>query len=270
MRKIWSLILLFISCTDKFISKPILLNDHFDLSPLNDTIILKTIAKEWDVNLYGLYQPIPVNTVYKEGILKVIPQNGYLVPSSTIHLLLSFKNNYYIYEFQYINNYQDEFIRTFRSPKTMNPDSSLIQYIQKHTVTELRNIIISDSTKEYFKEYEHSLPSIAGIYNDKHSTPISSYYIQPGSPTELILYISIDSTRKSYSIETNYLTDHYGNEIANGTLISYFIDSGASKKIIERQIMNGCSTLLLPGESFQPFRIYSIIGLTISNAIYIN
>ncbi|MFY7793568.1 MAG: hypothetical protein ACOVQS_07310 [Chitinophagaceae bacterium] len=255
----------FLTCSIDYIPKPTLLNSSHFLSPFNDTIYLRTKHRNWDIELYGLNQSIPVHFIHDNDILKITPLYGEMIPSSLINLVLSLKNNTYVIRLNYENHHQIKIFRKFRSPKTLNTDSALTQYTLSHIVTENRNIISPDKSTSFFIEKNSILSPFAGTYNEDSFDPITSYYIQPGSPSNITLYITCDSLKRAYHIETNYLTDIYGNEISSGTLIQYFIQSAASIKIIESQIINGCSVLYIPYQSLDSFCIEATIGMQVSN-----
>ena len=260
---------LFKTCVYQDIYKPKLLNEQILLRPYNDTIFFHTPFKSWQVHIYGSIQPIPFVSSHIANLLTIVPKYSLSIPSSFLHVILSSGDEVHLFRFLYENNLQSVSTRKYRSPKSINTDSSLIQYSLEHTITTNRNIIYQPMKKRYFDEYQLMIDPIAGTFIDDINNNRSAFYVQPGSPSSIKLFYTADTLKREYCIQANNLSDAFGNYISDGTLITFYVINKSIYKIYERQVMDGAARIILPMTEMDNTQIKAKIGDLNSSILFI-
>lgn len=260
---------LFSTCFQEHTIKPELLNTSFILSPYKDTIYFRTPHKAWKIEFYGSVQPIPFVISHKDDLLTIVPKYSLSIPVSFLHIVLSAGNHFYVFRFQYQNHFQTVSNRKYRSPKSVNTDSVLLQYSLEHTISTNRNIIYRPINDSYFEEKALMIDPLAGTFTEDVNDSRSSFYVQPGSPSEITLTYSYDSTNGFYRILTNSLVDLFGNKISNGTAIRYYVKNRKHYKIYEQVVIDGVSSIFVQNQDVDSVQIIAKIGILKSNILYI-
>jgi hypothetical protein len=268
MNKLFFIFTFIVSCSGEYISRPHLQNTGSIFSNRMDTIILTTKFNRWNVELMGFFHPIPVSIMYRDNTIYIFPKYRSSLPSQLLHLVLSYKNIIHVFDVEYINYDQKITKNIYQSPKTINTDSSHLQYSLFYLTSENGNILRYDTSGYYYYEQERILFPIAGSYNHDSSNPIKSFYIQPGSPVNMSIYTIYDSITNSIFITTNHLKDKYGNRISDGTLVTFHVSNGKSSRIYERFVINGYSNISLSFSSLDSLYISAKIGQVYSKVIY--
>ena len=258
------------TCFQEHTVKPKLLNTSFILRPYKDTIYYRLPHKSWKIEVYGSVQPIPFVISHIDDLVTIVPKYSLSIPTSFLHVVLSTGNHFYVFRFQYQNNFQTVSNRKYRSPKSINTDSVLLQYSLEHTISSNRNIIYRPINDSYFEEKVLMIDPLAGTFAEDVNDPRSSFYVQPGSPSEIKLSYSYDSTNGYYRIFTNRLVDHFGNKIANGTAITFYVTNIKYYKTYEQVIINGVSSIVVQNHDVDTVQILAKIGILHSNVLYIN
>ncbi len=261
---------LFMTCFQEQLIKPKLLNTSFILRPYRDTIYFRSPYKAWNIEVYGSVQPISFIYSHLDDVLTIVPKYCLSIPASFIHVVLSTGNHFYIFRFQFQNNFQTVSNRKYRSPKSINTDSALIQYSLEHTISSNRNIIYRPIHDSYFEEKALMIDPLAGTFTEDVNDPRSSFYVQPGSPSEIKLSYYYDSTNGYYRILTNSLVDIFGNTIANGTAITFYVKNRKHYKIYEQVIIGGVSSIVVQNNDVDTVQILAKIGILNSNLLCIN
>ena len=260
---------LFMTCFQEHTIKPKLLNTSFILRPYKDAIHFRLPYKSWKIEVYGSVQPIPFVISHIDDLVTIVPKYSLSIPTSFLHVVLSTGNNFYVFRFQYQNHLQTVSNRKYRSPKSINTDSVLLQYSLEHTISTNRNIIYRPINDSYFEEKALMIDPLAGTFTEDVNDPRSSYYVQPGSPAEITLTYSYDSTNGFYRILTNSLVDLFGNKVANGTSINYYVKNRKYYKIYEQITIDGVSSIIFQNHDVDSVQIMATIGILKSNILYI-
>jgi hypothetical protein len=255
------------SCSHQPNSRPVLLQSSSVLCDRHDTITLITNFKGWDITLFGFIKPIPFSVLYNNNTMQIIPKFSSSIPSQEIHLALSHKNICHVYDIILNNSDQKILIQSYRSPKSLSLDSSLLQYKILYAISDHRNLVIPDSSVSFFAEQENILSPLAGSYIQDTTKPTKTFYVQPGSPVSINLYIESDSLSNCNIIKTNYLQDISGNEISDATLIYFHVSNGSFARIYERYVIDGYAYISLPFTYPDSLFISAKIGLTSSSTV---
>lgn len=213
------IVTLLFSCKQKE-QKPIWLNSKAVLDFHFNELKFSCYERDWKVLLVTSVQPIVLGSSYKNGILKVqSPLRGGVIEGSAEICLTNGDVNYY-YPIQLINKKAKASTIVFRSPKTVNPDSSLAQQRIQYQVDEYRNLIAAKNN-QLFEEKEVLLPSKTGTYHSEGNHPLTSYYVQAGSCVGIPLKSSLNVREKVFEVTAGPLKDKNENIIADGTLVTF-------------------------------------------------
>ena len=146
MNKIFFILFFIFSCSGEYIPRPHLQNTGSIFSNRMDTIKLTTNFNRWNVELMGFFHPIPVSILYRDNTINIFPKYRSSLPSQLLHLVLSYKNIIHVFDVEYINYDQKIIKKIYQSPKTMNTDSSLLQYLLYYFTSENGNILRLDTS----------------------------------------------------------------------------------------------------------------------------
>ncbi len=191
-------------------------------------------------------QPIELNTFFKNGILKLkwIENTGLV--EGPAHICLQSESEVFFYSIFLKNKNQPSIIlKDYRSPKTVNPDSSLIQQSIKHQIDANRNIQ-SYLNGTYFLEEQLALAPIAETFRALAPEPLTASYILPGTATNIPIKASYNNTLQVYEIIVGTIYDAYKNIIADGTNVVFEYSSNTVLGKISATTKNGNASVLLP------------------------
>ncbi len=228
----------------------------------------KTDLKDWTATLLTFTQPIKLTTKYEDGklIASAVSLNG--ITEGPAQICLKNENNIYFYEV----SLQNEFIspvkyKDYRSPKTVNPDSSLLQQKIIHSIDSFRNIVITPAYKNYFHEEEILLLPEASITQAITSEPITSYYVLPGSCESIPVKFTYNDTLQSYLVTAGLLKDKYNNVAANGTKLNFIYFDSMQTYIMEASLLNGFAKISIPSPQRVSYNLIVKINNTYSSPI---
>jgi hypothetical protein len=160
------------------------------------------------------------------------------------------------------------YIKDYRSPKTVNPDSSLYHHKIIYSIDKWQNI--QPINGNLFNEEQVLLGPNTLTENAIKNKNISAYYVQPGSCTKIVLQYKKDSANTNFSIQTNIMKDRYNNIIANGTKICFeYTLNGTVNKIFAASI-DGIAHVKLPVIIAKLAVVKAYTHNTISNSIILN
>lgn len=143
-------ILIVASCTNKVVEKPIWVNKADTVQIQESPLVFKAKTKNWQGLLQSFVQPIPLQLIHTDTgfLLKPLSKKGFIEGPSTI--ILKNEEQFFYYDMVISNKEVVKVMEDYRSPKTVNPDSSLEQQSIVHIIDANRNIVVED--ERYFKE----------------------------------------------------------------------------------------------------------------------
>jgi len=260
-----------VSCQNKAIQKPIMLSKSPVLSVPINRLEFSSEGKNWDARLYSFGQPVPLKIQYTETGFYLSQKNQSGVIQGPGILYLSAGKYDYFYDVSLVNmDGPTTMISDYRSPKTVNPDSSLSHQKLFFTIDRWRNVVKSDQTAGYFEESEISLPPIVGIYRAQETDPLSSYYVQPGSCTSIPLQADFNMDKSTFHVVAGPLKDAYNNQVADGTVVAFMYEDGAYSFRMEATAHNGSATVDIPVKTNLTYTLVAAVNETKSLEIQLN
>jgi hypothetical protein len=261
---------LFFACSSKNNNDLVWVNQSDSITISTDSLIFNTIEKKgWEAYILSFTQPIP---------LEIVPTltgfNIHLTEKSGIvegpaHLIIKNDTQYKLYPIWLKNKPSTiNTLTEYRSPKTVNPDSSLHQHNIYLKIDQWRNLSSIKSNNIYFNEDVIELPSTAGTYLGQNGNPISAYYIQPGSAKDIQLRSKYIKTDNSFFITTDQLRDVHDNIIADGTNMTFTYWNKLGIHRMEALSINGYVSIRIPA-SEKSYFLYASIDQLKSKTIQI-
>ncbi|WP_343561433.1 hypothetical protein [Sphingobacterium sp.] len=252
------LILLFLSCKEEE-KMP-----HWPLNTNELVLPAKGITFDWNPKeqcraiLYSFSQPMELPTSMINGQLLIDLKNIIGVTEGPAELVLLGQDAYH-FPLRLKNKGPEQLLtKTFYSPRTFDPDSSLIQQRLYVKVDQHRNLHPFSST-EYFKEMNYLLPTQAGTYCPEQNNPMSCYYINPGACAAIPFRIRRESD-SLIQVEAGPLVDRYNNVIANGTLAQFILNEGKNISIGEVLVQKGYAKIKYPNGHHSSKKVVIKIG----------
>ncbi|KKO89640.1 hypothetical protein AAW12_18620 [Sphingobacterium sp. Ag1] len=234
---------LFSACTKEISAPQWPLNNYDLVLPAND------ISFDWSPNenyraiLYSFSQPIELSTAIENGKLNVSLHQVTGVTEGPAELLLLGKNVYHFPLSIKNKGHNQPNAKTFYSPRTFNPDSSLIQQRLSILIDKDRNLHPISST-EFFGEQSYTVSAKAGIYCPEQNNPLSCYYVNPGTCSSIPININRVSD-SLLQVEAGPLVDQFNNLIANGTLAQFILTEEEKTTISEVLVQKGYAKIKL-------------------------
>lgn len=259
------ILLLFITaCKNKTVSKPIWINNTTLLSIPADSLIFKAKEKNWKASLQCFTQPISSQLHYTDSgfVIQVVNKEGII--EGPAQLILNYGRQYFYYDVMLVNKQIISTKKDYRSPKTVNPDSSLQQQRIIHQIDKNRNIVSGDGN--YFKEEIITLSPKDGTYRAIENEPLSAYYVQAGSCVSINVKSSYNKERELFSVTAGPLKDKFNNTVADGTLVAFIYSDGTQTHRMEASLLDGVATVFIPS-SGKKNSLYAKVNETISNTI---
>ncbi|HEX4957758.1 MAG TPA: hypothetical protein VFV46_06240 [Lacibacter sp.] len=226
--------------------------------------------KNWKASLQSFSQPVPLQIESTDEGFALSLQHQYGITEGPAHLVLTNKDQQFVYE---VNLHNSTFglvsEADYRSPKTVNPDSSLEQHRMVHTIDEWRNLLFTQNTLSYFKEEVVDLLPTAASYRAQKQNPISAFYVQPGSPVSIPISAVYDARENVFNITAGPLKDKYNNTVANGTMVAFLYSDGLRESRMEAALLNGLATVIIPATR-KNLWLRAAVNTTTSNTIQLN
>ncbi len=262
-------LIVLVSCKNEN-QKPIWENQKEIISVSDSNFQFESKARGWEVSLQNFIQPIPVKVVERKNGFSVEIESKNGIIEGPADLVLKKNNQVYSYSF-YLSNKPNEATRKYdyRSPKTVNPDSILVHQSIFFNIDKSRNIKKIHEIGAYFSEHQISLPPKVMVQEAILNEPITSYYVQAGSATQIPIKGTFDSYHQQYRIFAGPIYDQYQNLVADGTLIRFEYEMTNQNGLAEVGCKDGYAQLLLPKSKAKNLIIKALIHDLASNRILI-
>jgi hypothetical protein len=261
-------IVLLISCADQSVVKPVWVNRSDTLVVPGLKLEFETMQTEWQATLITGIQPIKLKTrnINDKLILSLPFKNGIIEGSAEICLTSGVESFYYPV---YLRNENTGNLtgKDYRSPKTVNTDSSMNQQKIVFSIDRYRNLVFSDEYSGYFSEEEITLPTVAGIYRADTNSALSSYYVQPGSCTNVSLLSVYKKEKKSYYVKAGPLKDKYNNYVSDGTLVTFIYSNEEKTGKMEAITKDGTAIVMIPAFNNEKYSMKAIVNGVVSSIV---
>lgn len=261
------LILSLAACKNKLVEKPVLLNKETIVLMPHVSFSFQSKEKNWEAVLVSFMQPVPLQINYTTNGFILRLQNKYGITEGPAHIILSNNNQQFIYEVN-LHNIASGIItdKDYRSPKTVNPDSSLVLHRMIHSIDEWRNLIYTHQSLQYFKEELLSLSPAAGTFRAQEEKPITAFYVQPGSATTINVNAVYNKDENLFEVTAGPLKDKHKNIVANGTIVAFIYTDGQNHYRMEGALQNGTAVVKIPATG-KSYSLYAKVNDTFSSTI---
>lgn len=256
----------FHSC-DHSAEKPVWLNETSEFIFPYDTFHFQSSSKDWSAVLYSFTQPVELTLEpERNGFRIVVDRNSGIVEGPANLSLTSGKNTFF-YAINLVK-IEDSFFQLvdYRSPKTVNPDSSLQHQSIMHKVDRFQNLKTVIDEK-YFFEREHSLSPIVKTYRAIIDKALTAYYMQAGSCAQIPLQSIFDEEKNQFNISAGILKDKYGNNIADGSVIRFIYTDSKNTYRQESLVKKGFANAQIPWKKNLKFKLHAETNNVQSNII---
>jgi hypothetical protein len=265
-----SIFFLLAACNKRSIEKPLWVNQA-------DTLLLPDLQleftaqeKNWKVTLLTPVQPVQLKTKFINGKLLASLLHKKGITEGPASICLQSGKQSFFYDVYIVNKDSVAFItKEYRSPKTVNPDSSLQQQRIIHSYDIHRNILSIQPNYTYFFEEEISLVPKVGVYRAAQKEALTSFYIQAGSCTNIPVKSVYKNETNCYYVTAGPLKDKYNNTVANGTAVSFIYTNEKQTYCKESALLNGFAIAIIPAEDAKQFTLKARVNETFSNAIHL-
>lgn len=234
-----------LGCQKDPVTKPILKNPNATYVVNQDKLLFEAEVSEWQA-----WVSTPVQVVYpqvtqqdKHLSISINPKNG--VIEGPAFLTLQSGADQFVYPIYLKNPETNSQLVDLRSPKTVNTDSSMIQQQILYSYDFSGNLSVLDGGS-YFKENTIGLTPKTGTFKGMTPTTESSFYIDPGTVSEIPLSFTQDDNSGTVTLKAGPLVDRYNNEVADGTLVLFLLEKDDQRKKIEAVVKDAYSLLTLP------------------------
>lgn len=269
MSKLWiyiALLALLISCQKKEVKAPEWLNPGEEWGAEFPALEFSVEEVEWQAWLQTPLQPITLKIESREGKLSLsLPEKNLWIEGQAI-LILSHKDKQFHFPLFLKKRESESELVDLRSPKTVNTDSSLVQQQMLHLLDQAGNLDFLDSG-QLFKENYLSISPQSGTYSSNSGTPLSSFYVDSGTPVSISLNQRMDLAGQKIILETGILKDSFGNSIPDGTLISFNLKKGNKIWILEVFTQRGSGYLELERAEFEGASVRANIAQVFSQTL---
>lgn len=256
--------LLVTACNNKAVEKPVWLNETATIQMPDVLLQFSSADKKWNATLQSFTQPIPLQLNYHDSgfIIQLLNYEG--VTEGKAQLILTNGKQYFYYDVLLVNEQISSTKKDYRSPKTVNPDSSLQQQRILHQIDVNRNIISINS--KFFNEEEIILSPKAGTFRAIANEPLSAYYVQAGSCVNIHVKSTYNKEKEIFIVTAGPLKDKYNNTVADGTLVAFMYSDDEQTYRMEAALLDGVATVFIPA-SKRNYSLFAKVNETISNKI---
>lgn len=263
------IIMLFMAgCNNKAVDKPKWVNNADSISFPSDSLVFKAKGRNWKASLQSFTQPVPLTIKYTDDGFILSAQNYYGITGGTAQLIVINGSKNFYYDLN-LRNSSFGIIseKDYRSPKTVNPDSSLVQQRILHRIDEWRNILHRLEDPDFFYEDILQLHPIAGTYHAQKDKALSSFYVQPGSAVSIEVKANYIKEEHVYVVTAGPLKDKYNNMAANGTMVAFTYNDEEQTYRMEAALLNGFAEIKIPVEKNKLYQLTAKVNETTSKPI---
>jgi hypothetical protein len=256
------------SCTTKNVNKPVWLNAADTVFIPANSLQFKADGKNWKASLLTTSQPVSLLVSQTENGFSLSQNRKYGITEGKGWLCLNKEENYFYYAVTFINNLPTLVTpKDYRSPKTVNPDSGLLQQRIVHDIDKWCNLSLLKKQGTYFYEQQLSLPPQTAIYRAIEKEPLTSYYIQPGSCTVIPVKAVYNKQRNSYLVTAGPLKDKHNNIVANGTMVAFIYTDKTITSRTEAVLIDGYAETEIEANNDNPYFLKAHINDVASEEI---
>jgi hypothetical protein len=259
-----------IACRLEKLLPPVWQNEAKQIYIDRDSFIFTTSYKEWNLNLFSFSQPIPLKTtITKKGIIAT-PILTHGIIEGPAQLIFTNKDESYIYYFFLKNHDQNPpSLIDYRSPKTVNIDSSLQHQSIQTQIDSHRNLVEFTSNNTFFNERMNNLGTTVKTERAIADQSITAYYVNPGTPISIPIKGIYDKALNSYIIEVGELKDKYNNTIANGTVVDFKYKNEGTQNLITVSTWQGRAKIKIKAKDLSSLTITATVNHIVSPTITI-
>lgn len=260
--------LLLSACGEAVMERPVWVDERDTVA--GDLLHFDFETKEKDIKavLYSPVQPLSMVVTPTSDGIHVEAKETKNVIEGQAELLLFQGENFFSYGFVLNNRKSGEMLsREFRSPKTVNPDSSLAQQRLVYYFDEGRNLHPSPHQSSFFEEEMLELTHVAGVYEAIKGDPLSAYYVQAGSCAEIPIRSSYVEEDQSHHVEAGPLNDQFGNQVSDGTIVVFYFTFDGFVGRSEGVVRNGKTQIIIPDQMASKGFVWAEMGHIMSEKI---
>jgi hypothetical protein len=263
-------ILLATGCSRQPVDKAVWINQA-------DTLIIQDLQPrfatgcgEWKAVLYSSVQPLELHTSFSDNLLTLSAAVDAAVIEGPAQICLENGKQLFYYPV-YLKNKAaaQEVYKEFRSPKTVNPDSGLVQQRIIYSRDVNCNLLAIRDKSVYFFEDEMKLAPRAAVERAVKDDALSAFYVQPGSCIAIPLQAVFRMEEKIFYVTAGPLKDKYGNTVADGTLVSFNYGKAAGTAHMEATLLNGFASVSIPLAGNDGCRLLASVNNIVSQPVYL-
>ena len=257
-----------IGCVSETLERPVCLDKSEVFFVPGGRIQFQATGKKWHASLVSFVQPILMTIHYNNTGFTVSMDSKHGVVEGNTTLCLSAENQFFYYPVNLKNKDKSIVVKKdYRSPKTINPDSSLLQQQIIHVIDAYRNLVYIPEKQTYFFESETMLMPRAATYHAMKNDGLTAYYVQPGSCTNIPVIARYNDKMKCYEVSAGKLKDRYNNTVADGTLVSFIYSDLKSTYHMESTLVNGYSSVTIPALKDEGYKLRIFVNNSVSAEI---
>jgi hypothetical protein len=263
-----AMLVLLLGCTKPSIPKPIWINQADSLLFSDAILTFKTTGKKWNATIISFVQPLPLTVIYNDTGFTAKPEKPDGIIEGPAQICLSTENENFYYTVNLINKNEISVTdKDYRSPKTVNPDSSLMQQRMIHSIDSFRNLVHISGKSQYFFEEELALAPKAGTYRAIQKESLTSFYMQPGSAVTIPIKAIYDKLQSRYTVTAGPLKDQFNNTVADGTRVNFIYSLGDETYRTEVSLLKGFADLIIEANPSTRIKLQVAINNTYSKQI---
>lgn len=259
------LLLVLAGCNKSTVQKPVWVNPQAILSVPIDSLVFQSASKNWNAVLLSFTQPIPLTVLPLENGFRLKQATGYGGTEGPARLVLSCNGQSFYYPvFLRNKTFSQIDEKDYRSPKTVNVDSSLQQQRLVHSIDAWRNLVYTLNTSLYFLEDSIVLQPRAGVFRAQKEKALSSFYVQPGSPLSVPVRATFLVAPEVFRVTAGPLQDAYNNVVTDGMQVVFLYTDSINHYRMEAATQNGMATVWVPATNGQSFALKAMVHQTVS------
>ncbi len=268
---IWYTLVSLSACRQHLLRRPVPASELTTLTVPFEGLAFVATGRNWKATLLTFTQPIELNIEYTNTGFIVFQDSPAGIIEGPGKLCLNSGNNHFFYD-AWLQNQEFTSPETIdiRSPKTVNPDSSLNQQRIVFTIDEWSNIVSVNEENHLFFEEEVFLLPLAGVYRAQEYNPLSAFNVQPGSCVSIPLNAQFNEGDQHILAKAGPLKDRFDNLVADGTVVTFIYDDGQYIYRTETALINGFALTEIPFDPGNNYQLYAQVHSTHSITIQLN